>query len=183
MNLETIFKVSLVILVIAIGEYLEVEKGPLQVGFLSLFLIYLIGKHLHIRKIIRENRADVFVLKKNNWALALITWGVLAAMFLKNLDGVYFIVNAILLVGVMVLIAISESAEEYIINQKGIRNLKTSEKINIDSISEIKMSSNALGIHTKGDNAELLIEGKKLRFMDLSQVMNALERIQKNRVQ
>lgn len=37
MNLETIFKLSLVILAIAIVNYFDVEKGPMQTIFLSLF--------------------------------------------------------------------------------------------------------------------------------------------------
>lgn len=54
MKLETIFKLSLVILAIAIANYFDVEKGPMQTVFLSMLLAYLMGRYLYLRKIIKK---------------------------------------------------------------------------------------------------------------------------------
>ncbi|WP_108212796.1 hypothetical protein [Pontibacter mucosus] len=115
MNLETIFKLSLVILAIAIVNYFDVEKGPMQTIFLSLFPAYLMGRYLYLRRIIKQNSQDIFVLKKNDWILAMMTWAVLAVMALNNLSGIHLIANMLLLAGVMALVAVNESTDVYLI--------------------------------------------------------------------
>lgn len=111
----------------------------------------------------------------------MVTWTVLAVMFLNNLNGVHLIANILLLAGVTAVVAINESTDVYLINQQGILNLKTSKRIDLDAISEIEESPSALAIHTRQNREELLIEGSKLKSKSLSQVAEAIERLRENR--
>lgn len=176
MSLETIFKISLAFLLLVVLYALEVKTEVLYFVVGMGITAYVAYTYVSYRRKMRVKQEDILVLKSSNWLPALLWWGVIAAMVLKNQSGTLMYVNAILFTATMVLTALRETTNAYAVDRTGIRELKSSKFIAADEIVGIVTSEEAVTVRTKSLEDQLTIQKHKLKSPDFGQAIALLNR-------
>jgi hypothetical protein len=150
MRVDTIIIFGILIILIILDITYKIDVTLVHFIFLSAMVLYDGFVLIRERNKIKENKINIYKFRNTHWLSGLISWVVVAYLFLAN-DPIdlYMVIKCILLL-ILILIFIKKEIQDiYFINQDVIKNFRTSKIVKLSDITNIQFLAALYYIHQR----------------------------------